>query len=104
MSWEDRNGRMYYYRKRRKGKRVISEYVGAGFPGEIAEIFDLEDKHEANYSRAVFQVQKERAQVITKQARQIETFTQAMTRACLLLSGYHAPRREWRKRRDVKRS
>jgi hypothetical protein len=100
MAWEDRNGRKYYYRKRREGKRVISEYVGTGLAGEIAEIFDIESKHENNYKRAVFQGQKESAQVMAEQVRQIETFTRAMTRAMLLMSGYHAHKRQWRKYRN----
>ena len=30
MAWEERNGNQYYYRKRRQGNRVVSEYVGKG--------------------------------------------------------------------------
>jgi hypothetical protein len=100
MAWEDRNGRHYYYRKRREGKRVISEYIGAGLAGQIAEIFDMEDRHETNYNRALFQGQKESAQTIADQVRQIEKFTRAMTRAVLLMSGYHAHKRQWRKYRN----
>jgi len=30
MGWEERRGRKYFYRKRRNGGRVVSEYLGAG--------------------------------------------------------------------------
>lgn len=29
MGWERRKGRLYYYRKERRGDRVVSEYAGA---------------------------------------------------------------------------
>ena len=51
MAWEDRNGRLYYYRKRREGKRVVSEYVGNGFAGMMAEELDGEDRQKAEQKR-----------------------------------------------------
>ena len=30
MAWEERNGKSYYYQKRREGDRVVSEYIGTG--------------------------------------------------------------------------
>ena len=45
MAWEERNGNRYFYRKRRVGDRVISEYVGGDFMAEfIAENRDLWDE------------------------------------------------------------
>jgi hypothetical protein len=100
MAWEDRSGRRYYYRKCRRGGRVVSEYVGSGFAGEIAEILDAEDKLEAEQKRAAVREQKASAARLDGKTREIERFTKAMTRAILLLSGYHAPNRQWRKRRN----
>jgi hypothetical protein len=101
MAWEDRNGRCYYYRKRREGKRVVSEYVGGGFTGAIAELFDMEDREETSYRRAEIRKLKGSAQAFDSQVDQMEKYTQAITRACLLLAGYHAHKRQWRKRRNV---
>jgi len=65
--------------------------------GEIAQVFDNEDKWKTAQARAAFQEEKERAQEQDSQAVKIEEYTRAFTRACLLLTGYHAPKRQWRK-------
>jgi hypothetical protein len=100
MAWEDRNGRRYYYRKRREGRRVVSEYIGAGVAGELSAMLDAEDRSISRQDRAAWQATKQSADDLATQARRVEKFTKALTRAALMLSGYHAPSREWRKRRD----
>jgi hypothetical protein len=104
MGWEDRNGKRYYYRKRREGRRVVSEYIGSGFMGELAEDMDLVDRAENHQARQLWKTTKQSADAIASQARQVEKVTQAMTRALLLLSGYHVHKRQWRKRRDGRRN
>jgi hypothetical protein len=100
MGWEDRNGKQYYYRKRRDGRRVVSEYIGCGFVGELAEDMDIVDRAENHQARELWRATKQSADTIASQARQVEKVTQAMTRAALMLSGYHTHKRQWRKRRD----
>jgi hypothetical protein len=97
MAWEDRNGKRYYYRKRRVGKRVISEYMGGGLAGELSALYDLEDKFKTDVQRAELTKVKEDAVKLDGKIREVERITKAMTRAVLLLSGYHAPRRQWRR-------
>jgi hypothetical protein len=101
MAWEDRNGRSYYYRKRREGRRVASEYVGTGLAGEIAEIFDGEDRRETEHKRRELRKQKASAQAIDSQVSQVDKYTRAITQACLLLAGYHPHKGQWRKLRNV---
>jgi hypothetical protein len=60
MAWEERNGRMYYYRKRREGGRVVSEYVGAGIGAEAIATMDRIDQEEQKIAR--LQMQDERMQ------------------------------------------
>ena len=100
MGWEDRNGNSYYYRKRREGKRVISEYMGGGLSGQFAEILDMEDRQEADYRRRELGEQKLQAAPIDNQVNEIEEYTRTITRACLLLAGYHTHKGQWRKRRN----
>ena len=101
MAWEDRNGSQYYYRKRRVGGRVVSEYVGAGYAGELAESFDAEDRQEAEYKRREMRKQKQQAAALDRQEDEVEKLTRAFTRACLLLAGYHTHKGQWRKKRNV---
>jgi len=100
MAWEDRNGGWYYYRKRRQGKKVISEYMGAGLMGQIAQVFDAEERQEAEYKRTELRGQRARAQAIDSRAAEIEKYTRAFTRACLLLAGYRPHKGQWRKSRN----
>lgn len=99
MGWEDRDGRQYYYRKRRQGKQVVSEYVGSGLVGDLAAISDHEEKFKTDVQSAQLHVQKAEFASLAGEIRQAEEYTKAFTRAVLLLAGYHAPRRQWRKRR-----
>jgi hypothetical protein len=101
MGWEKRNGRMYYYRKRREGNRVVSEYIGAGLAGQLAEIFDVEHREEVTYKRTELRAQKTQAQVSDSRVSEMEKYTQTIMRACLLLGGYHTHKRQWRKLRNV---
>jgi hypothetical protein len=100
MAWEERNDRMYYYRKRREGKRVISEYIGNGFIGQMAEILDMEDRAEAEQARAVFQQQRDSAKAMDIRVNQVDKYTRTIMRAFLLLAGYHTHKRQWRKIRS----
>ena len=68
--------------------------------GELAETFDASDRWEATKQRIAFQECREYDAVMDQRAREVGKLTQAFTRAALLLAGYHAPRRQWRKRRD----
>ena len=56
MNWEQRGNRRYYYRKRRHGDRVISEYVGAG---ELAEAAANLDALERELRQAERQIREE---------------------------------------------
>ena len=51
MAFERRRNKSYYYRKRRVGKRVISEYVGPDGVGALAEVLTERAKAEAERKR-----------------------------------------------------
>lgn len=100
MGWELRNGKRYYYRKSRHGRKVISEYIGTG---EIAEIFlDLNeiDWAEQAHLRIMWKEQKEEIKRLNKDFTQLAKIINGMARASLLISGYHSHKGQWRKNRN----
>ena len=100
MAWEDRNGNPYYYRKRREGKRVVSEYVGPGLIGQMAAELDAEDRLERGCARANLVKQRTETKAIDQQVRDVESQIRTLTRAFLLAAGYHPHKRQWRKKRN----
>ncbi len=46
MAWEKRNGRSYYYRIEREGKRVRSVYIGSGETARLIAQFDQIERAE----------------------------------------------------------
>ena len=100
MAWEERNGKRYYYRKRRVGKTVLSEYVGAGIGAEATATLDQIDREKEKLAR--LQMQDEREQHMKEEQGAIEVFelTRLLTRAVLLLAGYHPHKGQWRKKNN----
>jgi hypothetical protein len=101
MGFEARKGNLYYYRKRRQGKRVVSEYVGNG---EIAYIADRFIKDKAQWR------EEDRANEAALRAcdargvdQDLDRFSQsvdAMTDCYLEVLGYHRHKGQWRRERD----
>lgn len=98
MAWENRSGNRYYYRKRRIGRQVVSEYIGAGLDGEQAAEDDAQARQELQLQRE----QRRQAEQLDADLRQADELTRALVNAALLLAGYHPHKRTWRRRRDVK--
>jgi len=104
MGIETRKGRLYYYKKRREGDRVVSEYVGGG---EIAYLADHLAKRERE------QKQRERERLAAEQMSlaeidagldRLDDVIDTLMAATLLCAGYHSHRGQWRKRRDGRKS
>lgn len=100
MAWERRRNGTYYYRTRKVQGRVIKEYVGIGPVAEIAAERDAlarEARAEENETQ-----RRERAALLATEVP-LEVFTdslETLTRASLLLAGYHRHHGgEWRRRR-----
>jgi hypothetical protein len=102
MGWETRrNGRRYYYKASKVNGRVVKQYLGAG---EFAELLAQMDELDAE--RRQLKAEEERAahaelQALDDQVRELNDLVDALTRAVLLLAGYHRhDRGEWRKQRE----
>jgi len=104
MGWEKRGHHLYYYRKRREGKRVISEYVGRGELAEATATLDALDRHEQEDERAALRDEREAQRAVDQAIDTAGELVRALTHTVLLASGYHKHKGQWRKRRDGQRA
>lgn len=98
MAWERRQrGGRYYTRSRKRGGRVVREYVGGGPLGECAALLDQLDRAERDAARESWQA--ERAAVLAPAAR-VTTFGRLVDDALTLAltgAGLRCHRGEWRR-------
>ena len=99
MGWEKRGSGLYYYRKRRIGSRVVSEYMGGGELGEAAAAYDraAQDAREQELRSA--KEEREKITALAEAGAEAEQGIRALVRAFLLLAGYHTHKGQWRRRR-----
>ena len=101
MAWEDRGGRSYYYRKVRRGGRVVSEYVGTGPLAEALVRLDQLDRQKRERERDLERRERERIEKLDRMVEDVQDVARALTRAMLLVEGYHTHKGTWRKQRDL---
>lgn len=100
MGWERRGAATYYYRKRRIGQRVVSEYVGGGALGEVAALQDERDRLERAERRQAERQASEEMRTLDRQADAVVELIRVLAHGVLLVTGHHTHRGQWRKRRD----
>ncbi len=99
MGWEERRGRKYFYRKRRNGGRVVSEYVGRGQLAEAVAAQDESKRLAQDQQRELLRQERERQRAIDEKVDRACHLIRNLRYAALLLNGYHMHRGQWRKRR-----
>jgi hypothetical protein len=100
MSWEQRDGRRYYYRKKRIGKRVVSEYVGTGLLAEITADIDEEERRLKQDEAARLKAIREADKALDREIDAICAEVRDLIAVTMLATGHYAHKRQWRKRRD----
>jgi hypothetical protein len=100
MGWESRgDAGPYYYRKVRRGGRVVSEYIGRGEAAELIAALDIVDRDrregEAADRRAAREEEAEADARLDGMVR--EALSAASARLAEL--GYHRHKGQWRRRR-----
>jgi len=100
MAWEERNGNRYYYRKRREGSRVVSEYIGAGDLAEGLLFLDEIDRDHRELERQAEREEREAQQAIDKQIDEVIGLARLLADAAMIEAGYHRHKGQWRKRRE----
>ena len=99
MGWERRGTGQYYYRKRRIGSRVVSEYVGAGDFAIFASMLDEEEREERRLQREAEMAQRRDTEVMTARVSRLADLLGLAADAALEQAGYHKHKGQWRRRR-----
>lgn len=100
MGWENRKGKLYYYRKKREGSRVRSIYVGSGETAHL--ISELEAmRHEETemkrlHQRNLREIDEQADNLIERHGEAAEV----LLTAALLAAGFHTHHRQWRRKRN----
>lgn len=104
MGWEIRKGSkgLYYTRSKRVNGRVVREYIGTGPAAEIVAEQDELERKQRQMDREKFDRQKEVQSSIDRKIDEETRLVQALTRAVLLVNGYHKHKGQWRKKRNVR--
>lgn len=102
MGWERRGSGNYYYRKKRVGGRVVTEYVGKGLSAELGALFDDKMRSERELERAAREKARAEEEQIDHALVELEELVQAITRGYLIVQGYHKHKGQWRRKRDKK--
>jgi hypothetical protein len=100
VAWKTRKKRNYYYRNRRVGKRVVSEYVGGTFGAHCEAQRDQARRGLAEVARRDLEVVKAEQAAIDAQLDELGAQLDELVDATLILAGYHQHKRQWRKKRE----
>ena len=92
-----RNG--YWYRSVRDGDQVRTEYLGTGPLAEAMATLDAVKREERQREWAAMRAEREAQREIDRAIDAVGDLVRVLTHAVLLANGYHAHKRQWRKRR-----
>lgn len=91
-----RRGR-YWYRSKRKGHQVVTEYLGAGDVAALWADVDVMDREERERARAAFRAEVEAQRAIDGQLAALGGALREWVSAVLLAHGYHMHKGQWRR-------
>ena len=102
MAWlTTKTGRRYYYRRRKVGGRVLSEYVGSSYLGELCAQLDEHDRWKLKAERHKLRQAIAEQDDLDNQIDVLGKRLDDLVTAALLVAGYHRHKRQWRKARAL---
>ena len=108
MGLERRGNGLYFYRKERRGKRVVSIYSGGGYLAQCFDILDQqrreEDWLEKKSKKESFEAEKQKLSEIDQIVESFGRKADVLAEALFLINGYHKHSRQWRRKRDDNKS
>ena len=101
MGWENRErGSRYYTRSRKVDGRVVREYVGGGFIGELAARFDEAEREKRKIKAAMVRLESERVEALVDPVVDLCEVAEILCRAALVDGGYRRYQGKWRRKRE----
>ncbi|KAA5542425.1 hypothetical protein [Adhaeribacter rhizoryzae] len=99
MALEIRNGRPYYYRKKRKGNKVISIYVGSGEFALVSADLDFYERYNNTQEKNLERKEQALHLQADNELKYLEEKLKELFTWIAVANGYHKPKRQWRKKR-----
>lgn len=99
MTWENRKGQKYYYRRRRVEGRVVAEYFGQGPIAEMAAMADEMERDQAGLQAERWKQLRESDKALDQEVRAGLDQLQQLTAVLLEEEGFHQPKGTWRRKR-----
>lgn len=101
MAWEPRGNGTYYYRKRRIGDSIASEYVGTGPVAELLALEDEKQREEAARQARQWRTIRAADKALEREVNGIIVQARAITKCTLLLSGFRTCKGTWRMTKEA---
>jgi hypothetical protein len=99
MGIEQRGNRSYFYKKRRVGKRIVSEYVTGGHEAFLLAELDERDRAKLRDEREAIERERAAAARLDASIDELSEINESLVKALFLLHGFHQHKREWRRKR-----
>jgi hypothetical protein len=96
MGLEARGSNLYYYRKRREGPRVVSEYIGRGYVAALTMKLDALEREEERAHRAQERGEREADEALDGLLDAIGAALKEAAAVELVAAGCHNHKGEWR--------
>jgi len=94
----------YWYRSRRNGPQVETEYLGSGVLGELSAHLDATQQEERREKREAMQALRDEQAAIDRQLDAAAAALGGLVGAILEGVGYHKHKGQWRKRRHGRKT
>ena len=97
MAWETRGNNSYYYRKKRVGQRVVSEYVGSGLLADFAALLDEDEREKREYERQLWNEEMAADKELINQVNDAMKVIRQITAVACVAGGCYQHKRQWRR-------
>lgn len=99
MAWEYRGNKRYYYRKKRQGDRVVTEYIGTGTIAALSAEADRQKRGRSLCMQRLWKEQRIEYEAMDPDCQFLTAILRGLVRATYLTAGYHSHKGQWRKNR-----